>query len=152
MRHAVRFAALSWLMFVALFVISYVPAGAQTSPIRGIWFTDAELPPGGMFNRPAEFHFPRTDPPIFEKTSGRPVKLIVVFWGGDSHEIVVQRTAPDGKVTTTKWNVDPRPRDKATNWRLTHRTWSMDRLAVGDHVMNVSVDGKDVGRHTLTIR
>jgi hypothetical protein len=58
-------------------VLSLVVAGiahAEHPKVRGIWFTDREMPPSGIFNLPAEFRYgPPTESPIFER-SGSPVK------------------------------------------------------------------------------
>jgi hypothetical protein len=126
---------------------------AQTSPVRGIWLTDREMPPGGMFSGPAEYFFgPAQEEVAVEKGSGRPIKLVIAFWGGNAHDIAVRRVAPDGKETTTKWSVSTVPRSKANNWRVTYKHWEMDRLVVGEHTFHVTIDGASAGSYKASIR
>jgi hypothetical protein len=151
------------------------PSVSQPASLRSVWFTDRDFPPGYQQYRsefPEQYYGPGKsqpekgfafDPELgamvvttggfgpFEKASGRSVKMVLVMKDCDSHEFAIRRADPGGKETSGKWSVSSLLRERCS-WRVTYRTWQVNSLAVGEHTVDLTVDGKPGGTYKFTVR
>ena len=80
------------------------------------------------------------------------MKVVLVFWGGNPHEIVARRKPPSAEETSLTWTARSLPRITESAWRATYGTFRMDRLSVGEHTVELTVDGQPGGTYKFSIQ
>jgi hypothetical protein len=128
--------------------LTVVAGPAWAASIRNVYFSNGELVPGQRYRTEGQLPGPVT---TFTMGQDKAARLFIIFGDLDAHTLRGQLKASDGSVVRTL-NRQVDSVKVAVTWRVVTHAFNLEPLAPGDYTLDLVVDDKATGSHTLTLR
>ncbi len=125
---------------------SGLPAG-----VSDIYFTNAEVGPGGQFYNAGTPQQIQPKVHSFDRARDSKVKLVIVFTNGDPHQIHLTLISPTGKQFPADWSVARWT--SVGSWRAPSWQWPLSPNSVpGQYRVDLTMDGAPAGSYTFDVK